>query len=396
MLKFYEEVRLNDEIYPWNSKLQRHDFVIKHMSDDHAEIFASLSNSTISKMYRDLRCQHHFVQDQYSDNPHTEVPLVPALTPLGFQTWMTVMIQAHPETEYNRIAKAVLNMPISNADNKQERFPKELSRRLFPTQENMQQRQRCAVALSADGKIPALKTTSFPPPPPTQPPPQPSGSFERERAPYGGQADSSRNDSVFEPDDMDDRSPPTIPIERERKPYVAKEGCGKIHEDVSNSTSSLKPDSTSRHHRSNSASQGTSGRDNQPRPAEYQPSGTSSSRQYRTPNMNTGNSSRRPRSPTGGGGFARSEGSNISDIPASEFSSNIYSSERDEDNRKFAKDAEMKRNEWARRYAEEDAARGPYIGRSPTYEEDYYRSRGGSVGGGYGAYGGYPPPPPRY
>ncbi|KAJ9665591.1 hypothetical protein H2201_004283 [Coniosporium apollinis] len=369
MLKFYEETRLNDEIYPWN------------------KIFASLPNSSISKMYRDLKCQHHFVQDQYSEVPH-----LPALTPLGFQSWMTVMIQAHPETEYNRIAKAVLNMPISNADDKQERFPKELSRRLFPMQENMQARQRCAAALSADGNIPVPKSTPFPPPPPTQPPPQSSGSFERKRQPYGGQTDSNRTDSVFEPDDIDDRSPPTIPIERERKPYVAKEGCGKIHEDVSNSTSSLKPDSTSRHHRSNSTGQGTSARDNQPRPAEYNQSGISSSRQYRPQsNMNAG---RRPRSPTGG--FARSEGSNISDIPASEFSSNIYSAEREEDNRKFAKDAEMKRNEWARRHAEEDAARGPYMGRSPTYEEDYYRSRGMSTGNMYGAYGGYPPPPPRY
>ena len=59
-------------------------------------------------MYRDMRCQHHFIQDR-----ETELPHIPALTPHGFQEWMTAMILAYPATEYERLAKAVLDMPVS-------------------------------------------------------------------------------------------------------------------------------------------------------------------------------------------------------------------------------------------------------------------------------------------
>jgi len=78
-------------------------------------------------MYRDLECQHHLVQERYDERPD-----IPGLTPVGFARWVTLLIQAHPEEEYERLQKAVLEMPISNPDDKKERFPKEISRRLFP------------------------------------------------------------------------------------------------------------------------------------------------------------------------------------------------------------------------------------------------------------------------
>ena len=90
-----------------------------------------MTMSSISHLYRDLCCQHHFVQNKFDEKPNT-----PALTPLGFEIWMTNVIRAHPEKEFDRFAKAVMAMPISNADNRKERFPKQLPRKLFPSHAN--------------------------------------------------------------------------------------------------------------------------------------------------------------------------------------------------------------------------------------------------------------------
>ncbi|KAI5270310.1 hypothetical protein E4T47_06280 [Aureobasidium subglaciale] len=106
MVQFFNDVRLSSEIYPWR------------------DIFGGrISCESISRIYRDLRCQHHFVQLGNHSTPD-----IPALTPDGFNQFMTVLIQAHPAMEYERLAKAVVDMPISNADNPKERFPKQLSR----------------------------------------------------------------------------------------------------------------------------------------------------------------------------------------------------------------------------------------------------------------------------
>ena len=78
-------------------------------------------------MYRNLECQHHLVQQRNDARPD-----IPGLTPLGFERWAILLIQAYPEEEFERLRKAVLEMPISNPDDSKERFPKEISRRLFP------------------------------------------------------------------------------------------------------------------------------------------------------------------------------------------------------------------------------------------------------------------------
>ena len=150
MMQFYEDVRLMEETYQWS------------------RIFGKQEYRTIGKMYQDLNCQHHLVQSSLCEAPH-----IPALTPEGFQTWMTVLIQAHPEAEFERMAKAVLDMPISNADDSKERFPKELSRRLFPRKENIRVRERCATALGPEATSPtSSRASSFTvPPPPSYPPP---------------------------------------------------------------------------------------------------------------------------------------------------------------------------------------------------------------------------------
>ena len=88
-------------------------------------------------MYRNLECQHHLVQGSHDARPD-----IPGLTPIGFERWATLLIQAHPEEEFERLRKAVLEMPISNPDDSKERFPKEISRRLFPDHEDHKVRKR--------------------------------------------------------------------------------------------------------------------------------------------------------------------------------------------------------------------------------------------------------------
>lgn len=63
-------------------------------------------------MYRDFGCQHHLVQERDDQRPD-----IPGLTLAGFERWATLLIRAHPEEEYTRLKKAVLDMPISNSDN---------------------------------------------------------------------------------------------------------------------------------------------------------------------------------------------------------------------------------------------------------------------------------------
>ncbi|KEF55297.1 uncharacterized protein A1O9_08951 [Exophiala aquamarina CBS 119918] len=106
--RYYEETKLTSEHYPW-----------KIIFDDRT--------SSISRMFREIEAQHHLVQDKPSERPDT-----PGLTPQGFETWATLLLRAHPDQEFERLAKTALDMPISNPDEKKERFPKELSRRLFP------------------------------------------------------------------------------------------------------------------------------------------------------------------------------------------------------------------------------------------------------------------------
>lgn len=182
--------------------------------------------SNISRMYRELECQHHLVQDRFDERPD-----IPGLTPVGFERWVTLLIQAHPEVEYERLQKAVLDMPISNPDDKKERFPKEISRRLFPRLEDRQVRSRIDRAISEHAKVdiprhshPEL-SSSHPPEPSLVPEPaNNTPQIERERKPYA---------SVPNEPAMDDPMTQSLPqpLERERKPYTAQPGGGKTYEE---------------------------------------------------------------------------------------------------------------------------------------------------------------------
>ncbi|KAK8198569.1 hypothetical protein M8818_006436 [Zalaria obscura] len=308
LLTFLQTTRVADEPYPW------------------ADIFAGkMSCASISRLFRDLQCEHHLVQHHLSDYPY-----IPGLTPAGFEKWMTTLILAHPDMQFERLKKAVLDMPISNADDNKERFPKELSRRLLPRESDLHTQQRLIAAISADPAI-QIRNSNPMPPPPAQPP---SGtSFtERERQPYGGSFSASAID------DEETRPSTTIPIERERKPYVVHQGKGKVYEDsppnsYPNSNTrgdpASRPETATRNTRANSVqppfTQSSS------RPTDIPP--PTSSRHHRM--SATGG---RPMSTYGspasaGPGisnpYTRSEGANVNDIPAAYYASNLHDGEHE-------------------------------------------------------------------
>lgn len=189
-------------------------------------------------MYRELECQHHLIQEHYDERPD-----IPGLTPVGFERWVTLLIQAHPDKEFERLQKAVLDMPINNPD-KKERFPKELSRRLFPGFSDSKIREDLEHAISEHANIDlpnrtkrndsprasvSESTHSLPPPRPSVgvEPPTPSN-LERERKPYvNSQPNTAPEDIKPVPTPTNHRASigpesafvPTNKIERERKPY---------------------------------------------------------------------------------------------------------------------------------------------------------------------------------
>ena len=108
MQLFYRRFKLPVEAYPWDV-----------VFDDKI--------SAISRMYRDLRCQHHLVQGDNFDGR----PDIPALTPLGFYRWATVLIQAHPYEEFSRLEKIFLDSSTTDPRDGKQWFPRDFTRTTF-------------------------------------------------------------------------------------------------------------------------------------------------------------------------------------------------------------------------------------------------------------------------
>lgn len=307
MLRFFEQTRIEDELYPW-----------------HLIFGGGMVSASISVMFRRLKCEHHLVQAQLH-----EVPNVPALTPAGFETFLACLIQAHPDLEFERLSHAVKNMPISNADYKTERFPKELSRRLLPAQPNPLAEQCIVASMAHEANLLQLRNSNAMPPPPTSAPPQQSAFPERERKPYSQSTFPAETN-----DDFADDFVPSVPIERERKPYSAKEGTGKIFapegtRDEPFSANYPRPNdpASSRASRParydyNFANGGTPDPRAAPLPRKHRSSvGPGMPPTGQTPN--TGYAKGR-RSPPPTGSYVRSDPVNIGDIPASQYGSNMH------------------------------------------------------------------------
>ncbi|KAG4031658.1 hypothetical protein MFRU_008g00230 [Monilinia fructicola] len=217
----------------------------------YVSIFKTLSNNQISKLYQDLGCQHHLVQEDFHSGP-----TIPALTPLGFAHWMTIQISAYPSEESERLSKVVLALPIDAdgqmVDGKPERLPKQISRHLLPDvgDRDSEKLMRTAISQFSDdlgiSHISRSKPTASSPPlrqsspadrsqPRSVDRPESRASYsgpnskplERERMPYAGAPSVTSESSSIEEGSG-------IQIERERKPYSAQPGNGKMHTESTN------------------------------------------------------------------------------------------------------------------------------------------------------------------
>jgi hypothetical protein len=297
-----------------------------------------------------MRCQHHLIQEHPAEQPY-----IPALTPDGFQEWMTAMIQAYPDTEYERVTKAILDMPISNADDRRERFPKELPRRMFPTVENLHAQQRCAAALSSEGVGPLRKAPSFPPPPPKAQAPSGGSNLERERSPYVSKPETRAFDFEEEPVSS------SVPIERERKPYSAAPGAGKAYnEDMNQSNQSDTAANEKRRRAQSNANQGQWA----PPPTDTYP---------QQPRQSRHSSNARARSPSFSNYGTQSD-PNVRDIPSSYYASNPHNG--DDDARRYSKDSDNKRH--TRHRSGTSGLDGSFDSQSRSMynDDDDYRGRG--------------------
>ena len=224
---------------------------LRSPADTFAEIFdGTMSYANLSYLYRDLQCEHFFIQEK----PH-ERPIVPALTPHGFAAWMTHVIRAHPDHEYKRFTDAVLNLPISNADDPKERFPKELSRRLFPALPNTDMQDELEDSIREDKNIKMPRRTATTSSSSTQPPPisetprrsttsstsrphvpslststsmPPAASSQSQPQYDSPRKSTSANTAFYDPTSLSNSTEPAA-IERERKPYSAQPGIGKVY-----------------------------------------------------------------------------------------------------------------------------------------------------------------------
>ncbi|KAL8708523.1 MAG: hypothetical protein Q9220_006575 [cf. Caloplaca sp. 1 TL-2023] len=401
MVRYYQDVKLANELYPWSAVFD----------DEH---------SSISRMYRDLECQHHLVQEHLDERPD-----IPGLTPLGFQKWMTLLIQAHPDEEYERLQKAVLAMPINNPDDKKERFPKELSRRLFPGFEDLQTRERLekVISLHANIDLPRRSKNQETSPPPAShkpsvsdphyasstadkkeptingnnnSPPFAPSNIERERKPYS---------SIPTESAIDDTNPapilPSQPIERERKPYSVLPGGGKEYNDAAKAREAPKPRSDSTATRPGRSESTTRAR---PIPLNQAPPNHGRAAEAPKPEIHhhhraPSNAGRR-RSPSFSNDYRRSDG-DLRGYPSTFQPGSLPGGDGvDDDARRYARDradrARRQADEEARAYGESPSTRGRYdrgvdINGPPPHrgsylsnnEEDYYRPNGRTGGNGY-------------
>lgn len=148
---------------------------------------------------------------------------------------MRLMIIAHPEKEYQRLQRTVLEMPISNPDEPKERFPKELPRRLFPKSSDNNVKEQLERCILAHCHVEIQDT-------PEKDLSQANTQRHRVSASLGTPSHKSNprlnspfqeedDDAEEEDDDEDEEPAPNRPIERERKPYAVQPGAGRVYED---------------------------------------------------------------------------------------------------------------------------------------------------------------------
>lgn len=101
-------------------------FSIADEPQDWKAFFQTRQYDTVSRLFANLRCEHHLVPIV----PH-EVPTQPGLTPKGFETWMFTQLMVSPHVETQRLQKILDKWPIYDFKTDQ-RFPKYLPRECLP------------------------------------------------------------------------------------------------------------------------------------------------------------------------------------------------------------------------------------------------------------------------
>ncbi|EEA26544.1 hypothetical protein TMatcc_005176 [Talaromyces marneffei ATCC 18224] len=230
MQKYYADTRVLTDTYPWQD-----------IFDDRT--------SSISRIYRDIEAEHHLVQDPQNLK---ERPDIPGLTPRGFEKWYTIMIQANPDREFARLQKTVLDMPINNPDDRKERFPKELPRRLFPSSSDKKILEKLEVSIitHCEVELPRSLPEERSRSPPRQNKPRDISPLSKtqpatiERIPASVSTSKSssqeRETKALDDDDEEVTTSPR-PIERERKPYSVHPGGGKKYEETAANLKTSEP-----------------------------------------------------------------------------------------------------------------------------------------------------------
>ncbi|KAF7179870.1 hypothetical protein CNMCM7691_008922 [Aspergillus felis] len=383
--KFYEDTKVLSDLYPWQD-----------IFDDRT--------SSISRLFREVEAEHHLVQAKLNERPD-----IPGLTPRGFERWATLMIQAHPDKEYERLQKAVLNMPISNPDDRRERFPKEIPRRLFPEAPNLTVRdeldkfitKHCGVDLPPVTEEELKKVAAHRHKVSTS-----STASAAETAPSVTEQGRQQQQSSSAIIDDDEEEVPARPIERERKPYSAQPGGGKLYEDAGGSSHRHK-DSFSTGSRSKEGSVPPVSRkayDSYGQDPLYPRAGSGGSQRPISIHGRTRSSSRGGH---GGGDYRHSEsdllssshngGARYSGLSGSDYytASSTLPGDIIEDSRRY-RDSDDQRLYESVREREKEREKSKYHDHLPSRsswanEEEYYRGMLGGQGGGpvSGTSGGY-------
>jgi hypothetical protein len=418
--KYYEDTKQPNEVYPW-------------------QVIFDDRTSSISRLYREIEAQHHLVQEKLDERPDT-----PGLTPVGFERWATLLLLAHPDLEFARLQKTALDMPISNPDDKKERFPKEISRRLFPLHEDVSIVERlqkamitnCSISISSkqnnasgpdqrpsrtDYRPTEAAQTSppYPPPPPKsfqEPMVTPAASrthatafAERVRKPHS----NAPSEAAIDTTDEEDNLPTPKPIERERNPYVAQPGGGKTYDNdlerVTSASSQPPADGIKLTRSSSIASNGQKSRPipitvhqrGPPNTMDNIPKSADSTRQRRSNSMYSHDQPRtRVRSPSTG--KSRDYGHRSEEFPSSHYSTSSIDPRDREDPEQARRHRDYERERERLAHDRFDSARmaaydprdrereprqrfqssvGLEAGRGHYFtDEEYYRAMGGVMG----------------
>ncbi|KAM0261027.1 hypothetical protein ACHAQJ_002466 [Trichoderma viride] len=156
LFKFYTRYKLDNEFFPFQRV-----FDTRYQK----------SLRGLSFLFSDLRCEHHLVQESI-----TSKPIVPSLTPAGFEDWMTLLIRAFPDREAKRLDLVLADIPLLADDTSPvrgclgERLPRELPRELFPERGHPRAFDLLASSFSEWNRV----TTVTVPPPETSPHPHAS------------------------------------------------------------------------------------------------------------------------------------------------------------------------------------------------------------------------------